>query len=280
MTVNENMSGQGKSFTILIRHLRDYRTALIQGGIAIRNSRLSAAHTPRSLPSLGLEGVRPSIVGESGMERARNSSGPCEKAGILSRRELTRGGSWPVSRVLSWAAIHLGHASPRASSDLPGSRAGRTLALPYLVLLRVGFALPPPVTGDAVRSYRTFSPFPPTREPKAGGWGVVCFLWHFPSARAAQALPGTLPFGARTFLVAPTRIARHGYRMIASRCSRSSVLRDRDSAAARPAPQKECGTDSTAAQALSRFPVGEFQPQAIQLASAPARDARCNGRSA
>src|SRR5690606_42131511 len=29
---------------------------------------------------------------------------------------------------------------------------------------------------------------------------AVCFLWHFPSARAAQALPGTLPCGARTFL--------------------------------------------------------------------------------
>jgi len=71
--------------------------------------------------------------------------------------------------------------------------------LPYLVLLRVGFALPPPVTGSAVRSYRTFSPFPHTAR-RTEPCGVVCFLWHFPSARAAQALPGTLPFGARTFL--------------------------------------------------------------------------------
>ena len=29
---------------------------------------------------------------------------------------------------------------------------------------------------------------------------AVSFLWHFPSAHAAQALPGTLPCGARTFL--------------------------------------------------------------------------------
>ena len=29
---------------------------------------------------------------------------------------------------------------------------------------------------------------------------AVYFLWHFPSARAVQALPGTLPCGARTFL--------------------------------------------------------------------------------
>jgi len=36
----------------------------------------------------------------------------------------------------------------------------------------------------------------------SGGMGssAVYFLWHFPSACAAQALPGTLPYGARTFL--------------------------------------------------------------------------------
>ena len=40
--------------------------------------------------------------------------------------------------------------------------------LPYLVLLRVGFTLPSCVTTDAVRSYRTISPLPPTH--KAWGW--------------------------------------------------------------------------------------------------------------
>jgi len=37
------------------------------------------------------------------------------------------GGWWsrPVSRVLSWAIIHLGPPSPTASSDLPGSPCGR-----------------------------------------------------------------------------------------------------------------------------------------------------------
>ena len=33
----------------------------------------------------------------------------------------------------------------------------------------------------------------------AGAW-AVCFLLHFPSAHAAQALPGTSSAGARTFL--------------------------------------------------------------------------------
>jgi hypothetical protein len=48
----------------------------------------------------------------------------------------------------------------------------------------------------AVRSYRTVSPLP---DPLAGP-SAVCSLLHWPSARAAQALPGTLPCGARTFL--------------------------------------------------------------------------------
>src|SRR5690606_36143441 len=47
-----------------------------------------------------------------------------------------------------------------------------------------------------VRSYRTISPLPRA----LAGRSAVCFLLHFPSARAAQALPGTVPCGARTFL--------------------------------------------------------------------------------
>ena len=37
---------------------------------------------------------------------------------------------------------------------------------------------------------------------------AVYFLWHFPWARAPQALPGTLPYGARTFLPARERAER------------------------------------------------------------------------
>jgi hypothetical protein len=39
------------------------------------------------------------------------------------------------------------------------------------------------------------------------GPSAVCFLLHWPSAHAAQALPGTLPCGARTFLDALARDA-------------------------------------------------------------------------
>ena len=79
--------------------------------------------------------------------------------GLPSDKEKRK--SQPISRVLSWTTIHLGHASPRASSSLPGPGAGRTL--------RSLFGLAPSgvypaiaVTSDAVRSYRTFSPLPVT----------------------------------------------------------------------------------------------------------------------
>jgi hypothetical protein len=52
------------------------------------------------------------------------------------------------------------------------------------------------VTRLAVRSYRTVSPLPRTRE----GRSAVYSLLHFPSAHAAQPLTGTLPCEARTFL--------------------------------------------------------------------------------
>jgi len=79
---------------------------------------------------------------------------------------------------------------------IPLSGTPRLAVLPYLVLLRAGFAVPRTVTSRAVRSYRTFSPLP-DRGP------AVCFLWHFPWARALQALPGALSEGARTFLCVP-----------------------------------------------------------------------------
>ena len=116
---------------------------------------------------------------------------PCQK--IRSR---------PISRVLSWTVIRLRCTSPHTSSDLPGDNAGHAKS-PYLALLRVGFTVPRRVATRAVRSYRTISPL-----PAPCGTSAVCFLWHFPWARAPQALPGTLPCGARTFLHNPEGIQR------------------------------------------------------------------------
>ena len=67
--------------------------------------------------------------------------------------------SWPISRVLSWTIIHLGRTSPSPQATYPEA-ARATPMLPYLVLLQVGFTMPPRVTTDAVRSYRTLSPLP------------------------------------------------------------------------------------------------------------------------
>ena len=96
--------------------------------------------------------------------------GPHRRPGVRNED-----GSRPISRVLSGTAIHLGRASPRASSDLPGSRAGHTWpaeagALPYLVLLRMGCTVPRRVATRAVRSNRTFSPLPAS-DPKTGCLG-------------------------------------------------------------------------------------------------------------
>jgi hypothetical protein len=117
-------------------------------------------------------------------------------------------GSRPLSRVLSRAVIPLGCASPRTSSDLPGSPCG-----PHVTALRPSaslFGLAPggvcraeSVATRAVRSYRTISPLPVPLTRHLGG----IFLLHFPWAHAPQVLPGTLPDGARTFLHALARTA-------------------------------------------------------------------------
>jgi hypothetical protein len=85
------------------------------------------------------------------------------------------------------------HRSPQAT--YPGTARATDRFL--FGLAPSGVYLPRTVAGRAVRSYRTFSPLPVRICMRTS---AVCFLLHFPSARAAQALPGTLPCGARTFL--------------------------------------------------------------------------------
>ena len=95
------------------------------------------------------------------------------------------------------ATIPLGRRLLRSSSDLPGSRNGAGSSvfyardglpparlLPYLVLLRMGFALPACVTAAAVRSYRTFSPLP---DPY-GNWRYI-FCGTFRKTRFERVPP-------------------------------------------------------------------------------------------
>lgn len=84
---------------------------------------------------------------------------------------------------------------------------GPYLVNPYLALLRVEFTVPRTVTSRAVRSYRTLSPLP---DPTCVGhrrFALCCTGREFPP----QALPGTLPYGARTFLPS-ARLPRRGRR--------------------------------------------------------------------
>ena len=56
--------------------------------------------------------------------------------------------------------IHLGHALPHASCDLPEGIGRATLSPSYAVLLRMGFAKPRRSPSLLVSSYLTLSPLP------------------------------------------------------------------------------------------------------------------------
>ena len=147
--------------------------------------------------------------------------GPVGESGRGTREWVDiseRGGSRPISRVLSRAIIHLGRTSPCASSDLPGSpcgpqeRARRPARFPIWSCSRWGLPCRRVLPPARCALTAPFHPCRPQHLPRrldrrcrpvpsrtAASW-AVCSLLHFPWARAPQALPGTLPYGARTFL--------------------------------------------------------------------------------
>ncbi len=155
-------------------------------------------------------------AGKPGSVVDSHSSRPCIAAGLQQPTRMRRGprhrlplvwltraawrGKWrsrPVSRVLSWTVIPLGPASLQGSSNLPGGVAGHDIASL--------FGLAPDGVCRAGRlpgsRCALTAPFHPCRPAGAVLGGI--FLLHFPSARAAQALPGIAPCGARTFLGIP-----------------------------------------------------------------------------
>jgi hypothetical protein len=106
----------------------------------------------------------------------------------------------PISRILSAGLLRWdGHSSgPRITAWLkrptrrlwraePARAQSRSLGLPpYLVLLRVGFALP---TALLRRRCALTAPFHPYLGVTAG---AVCFLWHFPSDGLEPGLPDVI----------------------------------------------------------------------------------------
>ena len=119
------------------------------------------------------------------------------RAAAIGGRARTGKGKWrsrPISRVLSWTVIPLGAPSPIRSSSLPGSVAGHDIA--SLFGLAPGGVCRAGLLPDSRCALTApFHPYRPSEEDVGG-----IFLLHFPSACAAQALPGTVPCGARTFL--------------------------------------------------------------------------------
>src|SRR5882757_9312137 len=102
--------------------------------------------------------------------------------------------SRPISRILSWAAIHLGPALPPGSSRLPGTR--RTASSPLSGVAPGGVCR----AGASPRRWCALTaPFHPCRRPRAVAWAVY-FLLHSPSGLPAWPLASTLSFGVRTFL--------------------------------------------------------------------------------
>ena len=122
------------------------------------------------------------------------------------RDERSGGGKWePACKPGSVEDSHSSGTRVAARLERPTrglARAARRGTRPHVPLFGLapgGVCPAAPVASGAVRSYRTISPLPPA--PRRPGRGLaVYFLWHFPWARAPQALPGTLPCGARTFL--------------------------------------------------------------------------------
>src|SRR6266566_2295182 len=101
--------------------------------------------------------------------------------------------------------ISLGWLSPATSSGLPTAQTTRAGSRCLLGLAPTGGCRAAPVTKRAVGSYPTVSPLPLI-------FRAVCFLWPSPSPCGAQALPGSLPYGARTFLDAPGLPVRRDHR--------------------------------------------------------------------
>ena len=67
--------------------------------------------------------------------------------------------SKPISRVMSWVIIYLGHPLPNGSSGPPESTTGSRIAF-FSALLQMEFTCARPVTRPAVVSYTAFPPLP------------------------------------------------------------------------------------------------------------------------
>ena len=116
--------------------------------------------------------------------------------------------SWPLRRILSRVAIHLGEPSPTRSSGLPVNSGGppSNVHAEIPVLTCLNGETPLDLAPGGVYQAATVT-------GSAGGLlhhrftltiydieVAVCFLWHFPASHLGLPLTTTLPCGVRTFL--------------------------------------------------------------------------------
>ena len=104
-------------------------------------------------------------------------------------------GCKPVSVPLRVAVIHLDRTLLSGSSDLPESKRSGPLLLSYLVLLRVGFALPAGLLRPRCALTAPFHPY-----LVRGGIFSVALSVKSALSESPRPLAGTLSCGDRTFL--------------------------------------------------------------------------------
>ena len=123
----------------------------------------------------------------------------CKPGSVLLAAETTRidghSSGTPVAGRLSQPT--------RTAARKPACRT-KPACRPYLVLLPVGFALPPPFPAARCALTAPFHPYPPS--PKLSR--AVYFLWHFPWGRPRRALPGTVSPWSPDFPPPHTRARR------------------------------------------------------------------------
>ena len=129
----------------------------------------------------------------------------------IRRQVACKPGSVPACLAAAQAmTIHLECLLPGISSDTPGWRPeNRPAASGYPSLYGLapgGVYRAVPVTGNAVRSYRTLSPLP--RDSRSGH-GRFAFCGTFPGVAPAGRYPAPCFRGARTFLAPPKEARGH-----------------------------------------------------------------------
>jgi hypothetical protein len=122
-------------------------------------------------------------------KRVRNAAS-CSKQKVVAAGPVSRilSAGCPAGRSFLWDAHCCAPQAtyPEVVTRRAGTCPGRTRVPPYLVLLRVGFALPAALLRRRCALTAPFHPYPGVTVE------AVYFLWHFPSDELELALPDVI----------------------------------------------------------------------------------------